>query len=91
MTVVAASRQLAERYLRLIGFNKDQMLRNMCLTIISNVDTWPIDKTSRWLGFIQKSLIDLDLTTSSRERKFTDELFDRAYRDSGIDFQNKKE
>lgn len=59
------------RYIKLIGFNRDQHLRNMCLTILNNIDTMPLHKMYRWIGFIQKSVVDMGLTTISKENKFT--------------------
>lgn len=80
MTVHDASKQLASRYLKMLGFNKDQHLRNMCLTIIEHVDEWPIDKSSRWLGFIQAGVINHKLTTIEKERNFSRPLFHEAYK-----------
>ncbi len=80
MTVQEASKQLAHRYIKMLGFNKDQHLRNMCLTIIEHVDEWPIDKSSRWLGFIQAGVIQLKLTSIEKERNFSRPLFHEAYK-----------
>jgi hypothetical protein len=84
MTIIEATRQLAERYVKMLGMNNDQHLRNMCLTIIDKVDGWPIDKSSRWMGYIQKGVIDLKLTSMERERNFSRPLFHQAYIDSGL-------
>ena len=61
---------LAKRYLKLIGFNRDQSLRNKCLTIIDKINELPEGKMNRWLGYILKCVIDLKLTTYEKEFRF---------------------
>lgn len=70
---------LAERYVKMIGFNKDQHLRNLCLTIIDKYNTYPEGKLNRWLGYIQKGVVDLKLTTVAKENKFSEPLFNKLY------------
>ncbi len=70
---------LAERYVKMLGFTKDQHLRNMCLTIIDKYNTYPEGKLNRWLGYIQRGVIDLKLTTLAKESKFAKPLFDNLY------------
>ena len=70
---------LAERYVKMIGFNRDQHLRNLCLTIIDKYNTYPEGKLNRWLGYIQKSVIDLKLTTLAKENKFSAPFFNKLY------------
>lgn len=70
---------LAERYLKLLGFGKDQQLRNMCLTIINKYQEYPEGKLNRWLGYIQRGVIDLKLTTLAKESRFAKPLFDKLY------------
>ncbi len=65
-----------ERYIKIIGLNKDQQLRNMCLNILNNIDDFPLHKMYRWIGFIQKSVIDMKLTTLAKENKFTNDVID---------------
>jgi len=74
-------KSLAERYLKLIGMNQDQHLRNMCLTIIDKINTMDTGRMNRWLGFIQKSIIDLKLTTIVNENKFSAILFEQFNKD----------
>jgi hypothetical protein len=76
MTIKEANLALANRYLKFIGFNRDQKMRNMCLTLIEHIDTWSVDKTSRWLGFIQYYIISQNLTTLEKEIKFSRPIFD---------------
>ena len=80
MTIKEATKELALRYIKMLGFNKDQHLRNMCLTIVEKVDEWPIDKSSRWIGFIQAGVIDHKLTSIEKERNFSRPLFHEAYK-----------
>lgn len=70
-------KQLIERYIKMIGFNKDQHLRNMCLSIIDKINTAPIGKLNRWLGYIQRGVIDLKLTTIPKENNFAKPLFEK--------------
>jgi hypothetical protein len=66
---------LANRYLKMLGFNRDQHLRNMCLTIIDKIDSMPEGKANRWLGYIQKSVIDMKLSTIPKERKIVENFY----------------
>jgi len=78
MTIKEVSMKLVNRYIKMIG-QKDQHLRNMCLTLVNKMEEWPIDKSSRWLGFIQCGVINLKLTTVKNERDFSRPLFHKAY------------
>jgi len=57
---------------------------NMCDYMINNIATTTIDKQSRWLGYIQRGLIDVNLTTVKSEREFSRNLFHKNYKDMGI-------
>lgn len=65
-------------------------------TIIVNGKTWPIDKSSRWLGFVQAKLIQHNIITLDGERGDTRNVFHKIYQNSGInipksiDLYNKK-
>jgi len=72
-------KQLALRYIKMLGLNNDQHLRNMCLTIIENIYTAPLGKLNRWLGYIQKGVVDHKLTTIARENNFSKPLFEKIY------------
>lgn len=67
-------KKLAEHYVKMLGFNKDQHLRNMCLTIVEKIDEYPESKLNRWLGYIQKGVVDLKLTTVARENRFIEDI-----------------
>lgn len=52
----------------------------------ANLDDWPVDKTSRWIGYIQGVLAALSSTFSvSAERDRTRPFFHRAYALMDID------
>ena len=76
---------LASRYLKIIGLNRNQHIRNMCLTILNKLEEYPEGKLNRWLGFIQKSLIDMNLTTFEKEVKFTNELTAPIYKNNNTE------
>ena len=69
----------------MLGDDPDsKRLQDMLDTLRENVDDWPIDKTNRWIGFIQgvlwsKGLIDID-----EERDFTRPLFHKYYKQTGV-------
>lgn len=89
--VQKASKKLFKRYKKafksLKKKNKEtKHLIWMCKTADKNIKTWSIDKTSRWLGFIQCSAINnkkLNMTIES-ERDFSRPLFHEAYNIDGI-------
>jgi len=45
--------------------------------------SWPTDKTSRWIGYIQRYLIEKEMTTVQAEREFSRVLFHKAYKELG--------
>lgn len=55
----------------------------MCYALLENPD-WPIDKVSRWVGYIQRGLIYKEITTVEYEREFSRGLFHAAYKAEGI-------
>lgn len=57
----------------------------MCLKAIENIGTWPDDKTSRWLGFIQGVLYAEGKLSIDEERNLTRPLFHKAYKEMGIE------
>lgn len=58
---------------------------NLMLTaIIVNADTWPMDKSSRWLGFAQAKLVQHNIITLDGERKDTREIFHKIYQDNSL-------
>jgi hypothetical protein len=57
----------------------------MCLTALHNASEMPIDKLSRWLGFIQGILVVRGQISVSDERDFSRPLFHSAYEAEGIE------
>jgi hypothetical protein len=55
----------------------------MCATAIEQAPAWPVDKTSRWLGFVQGVMTLRGLLTVSGEREFSRPLFHTAYAEQG--------
>lgn len=53
--------------------------RNMCKTAMDNTN-WPIDKLSRWVGYVQALLVAEGKTTVEKERNWSRPLFHKAYR-----------
>lgn len=60
-----------------------QHLANLCALAQTHIDTYPIDKLSRWLGFVQAILTMRGLVTVQQERDFSRPLFHAAYRTIG--------
>lgn len=61
-----------------------QHLANLCALVQTRIDTYPIDKLSRWLGFVQAVLTMRGLVTVREERDFSRPLFHAAYRTIGF-------
>ena len=55
----------------------------MCYTLLENID-WPVDKVSRWIGYIQRGVIDKGFTTVQKERDFSRPLFHKVYKEIGL-------
>jgi hypothetical protein len=81
MTTKEATRHMFDRYQQLLeglDFTGPVMtsashLRWMCDQV--DCDNWPIDKSSRWLGFIQGVLIMHEIVTVESERNYSRPLF----------------
>ena len=59
-------------------------LRWMMQTCIDNIDAYPTDKLSRWIGYVQGVLICKGVTTTNDERNCSRALFHTAYESMGI-------
>lgn len=89
----AATLLMFERYLGLIaGLPQDPADRSetglanlawMCRTAIDAIDSYPVDKLSRWLGFVQGVLAARGAIKVAEERDFSRPLFHAAYRSIG--------
>lgn len=53
--------------------------------IAVNINTWPIDKSARWLGFIQAMMVAQSWITVDEERDRTRPIFHQAYIDEGLE------
>ena len=53
--------------------------------MIEEIENYPIDKLSRWLGFIQAYVIFTNQTTIDIERDFSRPLFHKAYQNENIE------
>ena len=61
-----------------------QHLANLCTVALAPQGAYPIDKLSRWLGFVQAVLTMRGLVTVQGERDFSRPLFHAAYRTIGF-------
>lgn len=59
-------------------------LKWLCETAITEADNYPIDKLSRWLGFVQGVLIGNGVLDTRVERDRSRPLFHAAYEAEGI-------
>ena len=73
---------LFERYLN--QFELSEELKNLVLKALEEIHVYPIDKLSRWLGFIQAYVIFTNQTTVDIERDFSRPLFHTAYKNENI-------
>lgn len=93
--VAAASVVLFERYRNMLEEHADKLpigppgcavghLQWMCDEAMGNAESWPVDKLSRWLGFVQGVLTANNVITVKVEREFSRPLFHAAYRNAGM-------
>ena len=91
----SATAETAEAYLGLIEAQRDDPLADdqrlslenlawICREIITRGRDLPIDKPSRWLGFVQGCLASRGLIDVDAERDATRPRFYRAYETEGI-------
>lgn len=81
-TVRDATKECFQRYL---DFKLDEGTLELCKKAIQEAQTLPIDKLSRWLGYVQGIAIERGLSTVQRERDYTRPLFHKAYKNEGTD------
>lgn len=58
---------------------KNEHISNMLNTLHNNVNDWPVDKTSRWIGFIQGVMYKDGVLDIDEERDFTRPIFHKVY------------
>ncbi len=83
LTVRTATIELFKRYKKEFPLNKHE--RELIEEAIENHHKYPLDKLSRWLGFIQGTLIERGYTSIDEERNVTRPLFQEAYQNEGIE------
>jgi len=81
MTIRKATKKMFKRYL--VMTDSTSITHKRCKTALAHIKSWPIDKLSRWLGFIQSEVIQLGLTTVDNERDYSRPLFHKAYKHGG--------
>jgi len=81
-TIRDATKECFQRYLE---FDLDEGNRQLCQHGVQEYNNLPIDKLSRWLGYIQGVLIERKLTTVQIERDFSRPLFHKAYKNENIE------
>lgn len=72
---------LCGRYLGMAkpGTKPFKCISELCLALKNHCDIWPIEQSSRWLGYIQSILIFHNLITIDSERTFSRPLFHAYY------------
>lgn len=91
-----ATEKMFDRYLKMLedspGFglsrhpsmSRDHLIW-MCETAIDKIDTWPVDKLNRWLGFVQGIMCVQHIITVEEEREVSRPVFGEAYAAMNID------
>ncbi len=81
-----ATREVADLYSRILeeklcsyptkpGELSHSHLRWMCKTISKNAYDWDLNKSSRWIGYVQGVLTALQVVSVQEHRDWTRELF----------------
>ena len=82
-TIRLATKELFQRYLN--EFNLTNNLKELSIEAIDKINDYPIDKLSRWLGFVQGYIIFTNQSTIDIERDFSRPLlFHKAYENENI-------
>ena len=77
---------LIKRYLEMLEKNNiHNNIYDMLQTLKKNINIFPDDKTSRWIGYIQYFIIDNGFSTVNTERNFSRPYFHKAYKNMNID------
>lgn len=68
------------------GTPSEYRVIKMMKEVVKNHNTWPKDKTGRWVGYVQCLLIEVEsVTTTREERDYTRPLFHELYKAQGYD------
>ena len=65
------------------GDTRFEHLHWMLDTCLANLAEWPVDKTSRWIGYVQGVLTTRGTITTEDERNRTRPFFHEAYKATG--------
>jgi len=87
MTIGEANIVLADRYLKAIkdqDFKEKLLVEALCEYIIERPDLY-LDKSNRWIGFVQGILFARDIIQIDEEREYSRGLFHAAYEEAGIE------
>jgi hypothetical protein len=80
--IIQVNKELAQKYYNLTS---NPETKKLCKVLMNPKEhPIPIDKSSRFLGYIQCLCIQEGLFTVLEERDFTRPLFHKVYKDSGI-------
>lgn len=79
------NKKLFKRYLNILrneDLKKEQLniVYKLSLMGIKNIKELPVDKSSRWLGFVQGVLFSFNLINLEEERNFSRILFQKHYK-----------
>ena len=72
---------LVERYLTYLPKGD---VRNLAITFLEKGSTMPADKQGRWVGYLQRYVIQLGLTSVKSEREISRPLFHKVYAKYGL-------
>lgn len=76
---------LSQRYReKSLKSNHHEWICGMTKSLEENVNIWPVDKTNRWIGFIQGVMYCNCLLNIDEERDFTRPLFHEYYKKNSI-------
>jgi hypothetical protein len=81
---------LAERYIEMMIGDESRGKRNhgemkkFARQIVNDAYVWPVDKVARWIGYLQRYMIEKKMTTVEKERLYSRPLFHEAYVVNGV-------
>jgi len=87
-------KKLIKRYIGMLDtifLREEKHIMIMLYELKKNLKTFPPDKTSRWIGYIQRFLIEQNFTTVKKERDFSRPLFHKAYKKMGYKIPKTKD
>jgi len=64
---------------------EDEKMIRLIKKGVDEVDRYPLDKLSRWLGYVQCYIIMEGLSSVESERNYSRDMFHAAYKVDGVD------